>query len=77
MRTFLAEAFFFLHIINQYETQDGNYIVLDICCYRDAKMLDCMYIDRMQVIFNALFYIYFNTKIIYKTNICVSFLEYA
>lgn len=44
----MAEAFFFLHIINQYETHDGDYIVLDICCYRDAKMLDCMFVDAMK-----------------------------
>ncbi|XP_015602601.1 carotenoid isomerooxygenase isoform X3 [Cephus cinctus] len=47
-RTFVAEAFFFLHIINQFETRDREYIVLDVCCYRDAKMLDCMYVDVMQ-----------------------------
>lgn len=47
-RTFIAETFFYLHIINQFETQDRDYIVLDICCYRDAKMLDCMYVDIMK-----------------------------
>ncbi|XP_058806677.1 carotenoid isomerooxygenase isoform X2 [Phymastichus coffea] len=48
VQTFIAEKFFYLHIINQYETRDGNYLVLDICCYRDAKMLDCMYVDMMK-----------------------------
>ncbi|XP_046590083.1 carotenoid isomerooxygenase isoform X2 [Neodiprion lecontei] len=47
-RTFVAEPFFFLHIINQFETSDGKYVVLDVCCYKDAKMLDCMYIDVMK-----------------------------
>ncbi|XP_012275507.1 carotenoid isomerooxygenase isoform X2 [Orussus abietinus] len=47
-KTFRTEAFFFLHIINQFETRDRDHIVLDICCYRDAKMLDCMYIDAMK-----------------------------
>ncbi|CAL7933231.1 unnamed protein product [Xylocopa violacea] len=47
-RTFIAEAFFYLHIINQFETRDGDYVVLDICCYRDAKMLDCMFIEAMK-----------------------------
>lgn len=47
MYKFYADAFFYLHIINQYET--GNYIVLDICCYRDPAMLDCMYIETMKV----------------------------
>nr|XP_034192009.1 carotenoid isomerooxygenase isoform X1 [Osmia lignaria] len=47
-RTFIAEAFFYLHIINQFETRDRDYIVLDICCYRDAKMLDCLFVDAMK-----------------------------
>lgn len=45
--TFEAEAFFYLHIINAYDVGD-EYVVLDICCYRDAAMLDCMYIEAMQ-----------------------------
>ncbi|XP_032669314.1 carotenoid isomerooxygenase isoform X1 [Odontomachus brunneus] len=48
VRTFVAETFFFLHIINQFETRDREYVVLDICCYRDPKMLECMYIDSMK-----------------------------
>ncbi|XP_025269759.1 carotenoid isomerooxygenase [Camponotus floridanus] len=48
VRTFVAETFFYLHIINQFETRDGEYIVLDICCYRDPKMLEYMYIDAMK-----------------------------
>lgn len=44
--TFHAEAFFYLHIINQYE-KDGH-VVLDISCYRDPEMLNCMYIDSMK-----------------------------
>lgn len=44
--TFQAESFFYLHIINQYEKD--NHIVLDICCYRDPEMLNCMYIDSMK-----------------------------
>ncbi|XP_015179593.1 PREDICTED: carotenoid isomerooxygenase [Polistes dominula] len=47
-RTFIAETFFYLHIINQFETRDRDYIVLDICCYRDAKMLECMYIETIK-----------------------------
>ncbi|XP_047353486.1 carotenoid isomerooxygenase isoform X1 [Vespa velutina] len=47
-RTFFAEKFFYLHIINQFETRDRDYIVLDICCYRDAKMLECMYVETMK-----------------------------
>ncbi|KAG7210341.1 hypothetical protein KM043_011879 [Ampulex compressa] len=47
-RTFVAETFFYLHIINQFETRDREYIVLDICCYRDAKVIDCMYIDSLK-----------------------------
>lgn len=44
--TFQAEAFFYLHIINQYERE--GHVVIDICCYRDPEMLNCMYIDSMK-----------------------------
>ncbi|XP_011862106.1 PREDICTED: carotenoid isomerooxygenase-like isoform X2 [Vollenhovia emeryi] len=47
VRTFVAETFFYLHIINQFETRDGDYIALDVCCYRNSKMLEYMYIDAM------------------------------
>ncbi|XP_076293067.1 neither inactivation nor afterpotential B isoform X3 [Lasioglossum baleicum] len=47
-RTFVSEAFFYLHIINQFETRDHDYVVLDVCCYRDSKMLDCMFVDAMR-----------------------------
>ncbi|KAL3289195.1 hypothetical protein HHI36_003630 [Cryptolaemus montrouzieri] len=43
---FYAEAFFYLHIINQYE--DSDHIVIDICVYRDPSMLDCMYVETMK-----------------------------
>lgn len=46
VRTFEADAFFYLHIINSYES--GDFVVLDICCYRDPAMLDCMYIDALK-----------------------------
>ncbi|XP_029175920.1 carotenoid isomerooxygenase [Nylanderia fulva] len=48
VKTFVAETFFYLHIINQFETRDKEYVVLDICCYRDPKMLEYMYIDAMK-----------------------------
>ncbi|XP_066594753.1 carotenoid isomerooxygenase isoform X2 [Prorops nasuta] len=51
-RRFNAEAFFFLHIINQFETACGDYVMLDICCYRDAQMLNCMYIDALKNVHN-------------------------
>lgn len=44
--TFVAEAFFYMHIINQYERD--NHIVLDICCYKDASLLNAMYIDSIR-----------------------------
>lgn len=46
VQTFEADAFFYLHIINAYET--GDYIVVDICCYKDPSMLDCMYIEALK-----------------------------
>lgn len=44
--SYQAESFFYLHIINQYE-KDGH-VVLDICCYKDPGMLNCMYIGIMK-----------------------------
>ncbi|XP_058449286.1 carotenoid isomerooxygenase isoform X2 [Malaya genurostris] len=44
--TYHVEPFFYLHIINQYEKDE--HIVLDICCYKDPSMLNCMYIDTMK-----------------------------
>lgn len=46
-KTFFAEAFFYLHIINSYE--EDNHLIIDICCYKDATMLDCMYVDALMV----------------------------
>jgi carotenoid isomerooxygenase len=46
-KTFLAEAFFYLHIINSYE--ENNHLIVDICCYKDPTMLDCMYVDALMV----------------------------
>nr|CAI5820208.1 unnamed protein product [Callosobruchus analis] len=46
VRKFQAEAFFYLHIIHQYEEKD--YIIIDICMYKDPSMLDCMYIETMK-----------------------------
>lgn len=44
--TFKAAAFFFMHIINAYETDE--HIVVDICCYRDPSVIDCLYIDAIE-----------------------------
>ncbi|RZF31954.1 hypothetical protein LSTR_LSTR012424 [Laodelphax striatellus] len=46
VKEYFADPFFFLHIINQYE--ENGFLILDICCYRDASMLDCMYIQALQ-----------------------------
>ena len=44
---YLAPVFFFLHTINAYE--DNNNIVIDICCYENADMLQCMTIEELEV----------------------------
>lgn len=44
--TFVAEAFFYMHIINQYERD--NHIILDICCYKDASLLNAMYVESIK-----------------------------
>lgn len=44
--TFCAEGFFYLHIINQYEKDD--HVVIDISCYKDPEMLNCMYVESIK-----------------------------
>lgn len=44
--TFRSYPFFYLHTINAYEENDD--IVIDICCYQDPSVLDCMYIEAME-----------------------------
>ncbi|GJQ76203.1 putative retinal pigment epithelial membrane protein [Trypoxylus dichotomus] len=46
LHSFLTDSFFYLHIINQYEIDD--YVVVDICCYRDPTMLECMYVEALK-----------------------------
>ncbi|XP_026812151.1 carotenoid isomerooxygenase isoform X3 [Rhopalosiphum maidis] len=46
VKTFKSDAFFYLHIINQYEEDDN--VVIDICCYRDPSMIDCMFVEALQ-----------------------------
>ncbi|XP_032669316.1 carotenoid isomerooxygenase-like [Odontomachus brunneus] len=48
IRTFVSETFFFFHMINQFETRDKQYVVLDVCCYRDAKLIEYLYIESMK-----------------------------
>lgn len=44
--TFKAAPFFYLHTVNAHER--GDYIVVDICCYRDPSVLDCMYVEALE-----------------------------
>ncbi|CAH1405372.1 unnamed protein product [Nezara viridula] len=46
VKTFLAEPFFYLHIINQYE--DNNHVVIDICVYKNPSMIECMLIEALK-----------------------------
>ena len=55
----MTDAFFFLHTVNAFETEDGRHLVVDICCYNDARMLDCMYIEALQVS-NCYYYYYYS-----------------
>jgi carotenoid isomerooxygenase len=45
-QTFKTETFFFMHIINQYE-KDGH-LIIDISCYKDPEMLNCMYVESIK-----------------------------
>lgn len=44
--TFKTSAFFYLHTINAYEQND--HLIVDICCYRDPSVFDCMYVEAME-----------------------------
>ncbi|XP_037909804.1 carotenoid isomerooxygenase isoform X3 [Hermetia illucens] len=44
--TYKTEALFYLHVINQFELE--NCVIVDICCYKDPAMLNCMYIESMK-----------------------------
>lgn len=52
-RVFRAPSFFFLHTINAFEMRDvdtaDTFIIVDICCYDDPAMIDCMYVDALKV----------------------------
>lgn len=52
-RVFRAPSFFFLHTINAYEMRDvdtaDTFVIVDICCYDDPAMIDCMYVDALKV----------------------------
>lgn len=51
-RVFRAPSFFFLHTINAFEMRDvdtnDTFVIVDICCYDDPKMIDCMYVDALK-----------------------------
>ncbi|ODM93155.1 Carotenoid isomerooxygenase [Orchesella cincta] len=51
-RVFRADGFFFMHIINAFEIQEKNtedvHIIIDICCYDDPSIIDCMYVDALE-----------------------------
>lgn len=46
---YVTEAFFFLHTVNAFEAD--NHLIIDICCYANGEMLDCMYIEALKVSF--------------------------
>ena len=45
--TYQTEPLFFLHTINAYE--EAGHIVLDLCSYQNAQMLDCMFVEALKV----------------------------
>ncbi|XP_038214747.1 carotenoid isomerooxygenase-like isoform X1 [Zerene cesonia] len=46
IKRYRTDTMFFLHIINSYE-HEGN-LVIDLCAYKDAKVLDAMYVDAIE-----------------------------
>ncbi|ODM91398.1 Carotenoid isomerooxygenase [Orchesella cincta] len=51
-RVFRAPGFFFFHTINAFEVLDQNthdiHITVDICCYDDPRVIECLYVDALQ-----------------------------
>lgn len=41
-----GEPIFFFHHVNAFE--DGDEIVVDLCAYRDAQLIDDLYLDKLQ-----------------------------
>jgi len=46
--TYRTDPFFAFHHINAYDEPDGGAVVLDICCYEDASVIDALYLDRLR-----------------------------
>ncbi|KAJ8721669.1 hypothetical protein PYW07_002444 [Mythimna separata] len=46
VKRFRTEPLFYLHIINAFE-QDGR-LVVDLCAYKDAKVIDAMYVHAIE-----------------------------
>ncbi|HET6506828.1 MAG TPA: carotenoid oxygenase family protein [Baekduia sp.] len=46
VRTWTAEPFFVFHTINAYD--DGDRLVLDLCAYEDASIIDLLELDRLR-----------------------------
>ncbi|XP_032514961.2 carotenoid isomerooxygenase-like [Danaus plexippus] len=46
VKRYETETLFFLHIINCYEI--ANKLIVDLCSYKDAKILDAMYIQAIE-----------------------------
>jgi beta,beta-carotene 9',10'-dioxygenase len=44
--TYAGEPFFAFHHVNAYER--GHEIVLDVCAYDDAGIIDALYLDRLR-----------------------------
>ncbi|CAK1549423.1 unnamed protein product [Leptosia nina] len=46
LKRYRAETFFFLHVINCYE--QGDKVLVDLCAYKDANILDAMYVHAIE-----------------------------
>ena len=49
---YATPPFFFLHTINAFEV--GGHVVLDVAAYKDAKMIDCMFVESLKVSFSVI-----------------------
>lgn len=73
---YVTETFFFLHTINAYE--DHGHIVLDIAAYKNADMLNCMFVEALKVSFlRKRIYICNIIYIFMKPGVETSYLSYT
>ncbi|XP_045447631.1 carotenoid isomerooxygenase-like [Melitaea cinxia] len=45
-KRYRTDTFFFMHVVNSYEI--SGKLIIDVCAYKDAKIIDAMYVDAIK-----------------------------